>query len=163
MKKWVHAERRQCIFFVHFFFLYILIFFIPIPTGTGSTSDAHPLSVNARPIWKTFTRLCTYPIRIRLGCVYTYPDIRISGYPDLRDPDIFGASTRIGSKRFRRLHVSRYPDALYAAYSLCVGEIRKCLFFFHQVACFQILFNFSFLFLYLLAGRQGQCFVWYVQ
>ena len=61
----------------------------------------------------------------QLGCVYTYPDIRISGYPDLRDPDIFGASTRIGSKRFRRLHVSRHPDPLYAAYSLRVGEVRK--------------------------------------
>ena len=36
-------------------------------------------------------------------------------------------------------------------------------FFFRQVACFQILFHFSFLFLCLLAGRQGQCFVWYVQ
>ena len=63
-----------------------------------------------------------------LGCVYTYPDIRISGYLDVKDPDIFGAFTRIGSKRFRRLHVSRYPDALYAAYSLCVGEIRTCFF-----------------------------------
>ena len=57
------------------------------------------------------------------GCVYTYPDIRISGYPD-----IFGAFTHVGSKRFRRLHVSRHPDALYAAYSLYVGEIRKCSF-----------------------------------
>ena len=47
--------------------------------------------------------------------VYTYPDIRISGYPDIRDPDIFGAFTRVGSKRFRRLHVSRHPDASYAA------------------------------------------------
>ena len=76
-----------------------------------------------------------------LGCVYTYPDIRISGYPDVRDPDIFGAFTRVGSKRFRRLHVSRHPDALYAAYSLSVGEIRKC-FFFGQVACLQTLFHF---------------------
>ena len=48
--------------------------------------------------------------------VYTYPDIRISGYPDVRDPDIFGAFTRVGSKRFRRLHVSRHPDALYQEY-----------------------------------------------
>ena len=47
----------------------------------------------------------------------------ISGYPDVRDPDIFGAFTRVGAKRFRRLHVSRHPDVLYAAYSLCVGEI----------------------------------------
>ena len=94
-----------------------------------------------------------------LGCVYTYPDIRISGYPDVKDPDIFGAFTRIGSKRFRRLHVSRYPDALYAAYSLCVGEIRKC-FFFGQVACLQTLFHFFLSFCCLLAGRQGQNFVW---
>ena len=60
------------------------------------------------------------------GCVYTYPDIRISVYPVVRDPDIFRAFTRVGSKRFRRLHVSRHPDTLYAAYSLSVGEIRKC-------------------------------------
>ena len=94
------------------------------------------------------------------GCVYTYPDIRISGYPDVRDPDIFGAFTRVGSKRFRRLHVSRHPDALYAAYSLSVGEIRKC-FFFGQVACLQTLFHFFLSFCWcLLAGRQGQSFVW---
>ena len=38
------------------------------------------------------------------GCVYTYPDkIWISGYPDVTDPDIFGAFTHVGSKRFRRL------------------------------------------------------------
>ena len=72
---------------------------------------------------------CGLALRLRLQLVsYTYPDIRISGYPDVRDPDIFGAFsrfTRVGSKRFWRLHVSRHPDALYAAYSLCVGEIRK--------------------------------------
>ena len=81
-----------------------------------------------------------------LGCVYTYPDIRISGYPDLRDPGIFGASIRIGSKRFRRLHVSRYPNALYAAYSLCVGEIRKCLFFFVKLHVFKFSSIFPFFF-----------------
>ena len=98
-----------------------------------------------------------------LGCVYTYPDIRISGYPDVRDPDIFGAFTRVGSKRFRRLHVSRYPDALYAAYSLCVGEIRKC-FFLVKLHAFKLssIFFLSFCWC-LLAGRQGQNFVWWVQ
>ena len=43
------------------------------------------------------------------------------------------------------LHVSRHPDALYAAYSLCESEMRKC-FLFGQVACLQTLFHFSFLF-----------------
>ena len=78
-----------------------------------------------------------------LGCVYTYPDIRISGYPDVKDPDIFGAFTRVGSKRFRRLHVSRHPDALYAAYSLSVGEIRKC-FFLVKLHAFKLSFIYPF-------------------
>ena len=110
-----------------------------------------------------FLKLSTIWVNIPhgvLGCVYTYPDIRISGYPDVRDPDIFGAFTRVRSKRFRRLHVSRHLDALYAAYSLCVGEKRKC-FFFGQVACLQTLFHFFLSFCWcLLAGRQGQSFVW---
>ena len=79
------------------------------------------------------------------GCVYTYPDIRISGYPDVKDPDFFGAFTRVELKRFRRLHVSRYPDALYAAYSLCVGEIRKC-FSLVKLHAFKLSSIFSFLF-----------------
>ena len=33
-----------------------------------------------------------------LRLCYTYPDIRISGYPDVGDPDIFGAFKRVGSK-----------------------------------------------------------------
>ena len=37
--------------------------------------------------------------------------------------------------------MSRHPDSLCAAYSLCVGEIRKCIFF-GQVACLQTLFHF---------------------
>ena len=70
---------------------------------------------------------------------FSFTRIQISGYldttyPDVRDPDIFGAFARVGSKGFRRLHVSRHPDAFYAAYSLCVGEMRKC-FLFGQVAC----------------------------
>ena len=38
-------------------------------------------------------RRCSSICSDYLGCVYTYPDIRISGYPDVRDPDIFGAFT----------------------------------------------------------------------
>ena len=99
-----------------------------------------------------------------LGCVYTYPDIRISGYPGVKDPDILGAFTRVGSKRFRRLHVSRYPDALYAAYSLCVGEIRKSFFLLVKLHAFHTLFQ-CFLSFYWcsLAERQGQSFFWSVQ
>ena len=82
-------------------------------------------------------------VRGILGCVYTYPDIRISGYPDVKDPDFFGAFTRVGSKCFRRLHVSRYPDALYAAYSLCVAEIRKC-FSLVKLHAFKLSFIFPF-------------------
>ena len=83
--------------------------------------------------------------RVMSQLMHPYPDIRISGYPDVRDPDIFGAFTRVGSKRFRRLHVSRHPDALYAAYSLSVGEIRKC-FFLVKLHAFKLSFIFSFLF-----------------
>ena len=50
---------------------------------------------------------------------------RISGYPDVRDPDIFGALTRVGSKR-----IIKYANA----------------FFFGQVACLQTLFHYFLLF-----------------
>ena len=60
------------------------------------------------------------------GCVYTYPDIRISGYPDVRDPDISDIILR------GRLAVCRRNTQMH--------------FFFGQVACLQTLFHFSFLF-----------------
>ena len=108
--------------------------------------------------------LLSFDCRSDWGCVYTYPDIRISGYPDVRDPDIFGESTRVGSKRFRRLHVSRHPDAIYAAYSLCVGKIRKCFFFLVKVHAFKLssIFSFLFVYVYWLDDKPGQRFVWQV-
>ena len=91
--------------------------------------------------------------------VYKYPVFRISGYPDVRRPDIFKAFTRIESKHFRRLHVSRRPDAFYAAYSLCVEEIRKCFpFFFDQVACVPTLFHFPFFMLIFLGSKKRSKF-----
>ena len=76
--------------------------------------------------------------------------IQISGYLDIRMSEI-----RISSGR---LHVSdrnvfgvytcpdiRIPDALYAVYSLSVGEIRKC-FFLVKLHAFKLSFIFSFLF-----------------
>ena len=72
----------------------------------------------------------------------------------------FGAFTRVGSKRFWRLHVSRHPHALYAAYSQCVEEICKC-FFLVKLHAFKLssIYFLSFCWC-LLAGRQGQSFVW---
>ena len=88
--------------------------------------------LSIRFMYKQCSKLPPLSLRLRL---------HVSGYPDVRDPDIFGAFTRVGLERFWRLHVSRHPDAFYAAYSLCVGEIHKC-FFFGQVACLQTLFHF---------------------
>ena len=107
---------------------------------------SHVLNVRVWPLLARFRR----PFGSHLGCVYTYPDIRISGYPDVRDPDIFGAFTRVGSKRFRRLHVSRHPDALYAAFSLSVGEIRMC-FFLVKLHAFKLSFIFP-IFLLIFVG-----------
>ena len=79
-----------------------------------------------------------------------FTHIQISGYLDIRISEIFGAFTRVGSKRFRRLHVSRHPDALYAAYSLCGRNTQ--LLFYGQVACLQTLFYFFLSFLFIFVG-----------
>ena len=68
---------------------------------------------------------------------------------------------RISSeKRFQRLHVSRHPDVLYAAYSLCVAEIRKC-FFFVKLHAFKLssIFPFFLLIFVGLTTRSKFCLV----
>ena len=99
---------------------------------------------------KHFMQIYPWIIMYYMTLLYAHnPQFRlrlhVSRYPDVRDSDIFGAFTRVGSKRFRCLHVSRHPDALYAAYSLCVGEIRKC-FFLVKLHAFKVSSIFSFLF-----------------
>ena len=94
-----------------------------------------------------------------LGCVYTCPDIRISGYPDLRGPYIFG---RLDVSDRNVFGVYTRPDILihYTRHNRYVLEKYANAFFLSRCMPSNSLpFFLSFRWC-LLAGRQGQNFVW---